>query len=175
MTCWLLPEPRYYYGYDVTASSAVAASGTSALNQWEKLAWSFASNIGAIYFGTLAAVMATVSYNTAPNTGSTTRRDDNLTNLYFGNLPRSATLPLNGRGALAMMFNTNLSAATSETYLRWPWKAKVDANLKLYAEYGYTTGTVRDWSGNGNTGTTTGVTIGANPPALSYTLFLATQ
>lgn len=147
-------------------ADAISASGLIALNTWTFVAGTYdpaTSPQMRLYIGTLSTPVAEVGSYFRQQDGVGSYLSDAAHNLYVGNLQRATTLPFLGRiqrGGLAAQVYTReqLQVAQYGTISQ----AVALGSPRLAWNYD-ATGTQRDESGNGNSGTITGATLADGP------------
>lgn len=138
----------------------------SSVNKWYFVAgvWDAgggAGNIMHLYIGDLTTAPTEVTYGTKTD-GVGSSPSDSSNNLIIGN-HESSSLGWQGRIAPVLFWNRTLSLA--EIRAQWARRC-ITSGCVLYHELGWNgTGTQMDWSGNGNSGTVTGATVGAHSPS----------
>lgn len=144
---------------DGATTDHTAESVTNAYAQdvwtWIAATWAGGDTAPKIFTGTLTSLLAEVSYS-ATNNGSgapsSNAANDQLVGAFGG-----GTGVLNGRAAVAMIWNRELTLQELQAQQFRPHRT---SGCVLYTRYGYDgTGTQRDFSGNGNTGTTSGASV----------------
>lgn len=150
---------------DLSVTDAVSNSAASqiAQNTWQCVAMSFdvASPTIDLYHGTLTSPAAEVTYNTE-TTGSGTTSSNASDDQYIGVFGAGTSGSVAQRIGPVAIFNRVLTLAEIR---RWQFNPFPFSGCVLMMHLGYDgTGTQRDLSGNGNTGTVTTATVAPHVP-----------
>lgn len=144
---------------------AIAENNDSAIstNTWRFVGFSWdGTNAPKIYRGDLTTAIAEVSSYVTSQAGSGTAQDESANSMIFGNINPAGGEGFNGRIATVMVYNRVLSVGEMQSLQFMPRAA---SGCLIYSNYGYNgTTNAPDWSGNGNTGTNTGATVGDHVP-----------
>lgn len=139
------------------------------LNAWNFLAVTFRSAAGAgqvvnIYKGTLIAVAAEATYGTAID-GAGAVGDDSADEYTVANTDNTGGLSFQGRIAYTAYIAAEL---TLQQIIAQQFDPRNLPDTRLSCHLGYAgTGTQPDMSGNGNSGTVNGATVGDHVPIIS--------
>lgn len=146
-----------------TASAVLITNTGFATNTWHCHAFTYDESDGnRIFYGTLTTAMAEAGYaSRSAGSGATNTHDDNL---RIGNFAggASSTVSYQGRIAFFQFMEERLTLGQIQALQH---KSRVVANTKILMHLGFNgTGTQPDWSGNGNSGSVNGATVGSHVP-----------
>lgn len=148
-----------------TAISDVRASVPFTINQWGEIAVCWSDTTGwNIYYRDLNGIFSEVSYSVSSVTGSGARDDESAFPFIVGNRDE-ADVAFGGLISTFKLYNTKLTLNQCNAQLHAP----IHSNLLIHAELGNQGATtISDLSGNGNTGTGTGLVVDDHSPFIVY-------
>lgn len=135
------------------------------VDKWHFIAITANSSGGAgetanIYVGDLTTLAVESTYGTAVDGGAFD--SDAAETMQFGNQSASSVNALLGDIAVVAYVGAELSLAQIRS---WQFRPRKLASMVIYSHYGFNgTGAQADWSGKGNSGTVTGVTVAGHVP-----------
>lgn len=157
-----------YATVDCATSSASSQSqaNTVVSNQWQVVGMRYDDTTKTIdlFWGDVATLIAEVTYD-SQTAGSGAVGNNDAADQFIGCFGSGSSGSFAGRIGAVAIFNEQLALAEMETWQFSPYPNKSSCVLDiLLGQDG--TGTQRDLSGNGNNGTITGATLGADDPQL---------
>jgi len=151
---------------DVTGTiNCTAATNTMTANVWQFIVFRFDNSDGTqkcrIYRGTLTSIAAEVSYASSSDTG--TPAASNSSSFLVGK-DDTTSFPYTGKSASTVVYNNKALTLNEIIQHQFSMMPKTTGSV-LWAEHGWSgTTTQVDYSGQGNNGTITGLTVSDHVP-----------